>query len=212
MVCHPPGQSVHANYPYHRQTSPAPSEAETHAPEYGGTSRVCPMLPRSPAQVRRQDGVEPARCPEARDVNGSRQRCDREPPGSESRSAKERRMPQMHLNPPPLKFEPALHRPRPHRSGPAASRPIDSDDARDVVSGSCRFIGRNDERCAGRFLLGHLDQMLDICLGTGSSGCLMYHRLRMEEEQGIVVSNSPIPHLVTLTHDGESLRLRPTGS
>jgi hypothetical protein len=54
--------------------------------------------------------------------------------------------------------------------------------------------------------------MIDVCLGTGSSGCLMYHRLRMEEEQGIVVSNSPVPPLVTITHDGESLRLRPTGS
>ena len=134
------------------------------------------------------------------------------PPGSESRSAKEGRMPQMLLNQAPLRLEPALHRPRPHRSGPAASPPIDQDDARDVVSESCRFIGRTDKRCADRFSLGHLDQMLDICLGTGSSGCLMYHRLRMEEEQGIVVSNSPIPHLVTLTHDGESLRLRPTGS
>ena len=170
------------------------------------------MLPRSQEQVRRPDRVVPARCPKPATSKASDRDAIAHPPGSESRSAKERRMPQMLLNQAPLKLEPALHRPRPHRSGPAASPPIDQDDARDVVSESCRFIGRNDERCADRFSLGHLDQMLDICLGTGSSGCLMYHRLRMEEEQGIVVSNSPIPHLVTLTHDGESLRLRPTGS
>ena len=170
------------------------------------------MLPRSQEQARRPDRVVPAHCPKPATSKASDRDAIAHPPGSESRSAKERRMPQMLLNQAPLKLEPALHRPRPHRSGPAASPPIDQDDARDVVSESCRFIGRNDKRCADRFSLGHLDQMLDICLGTGSSGCLMYHRLRMEEEQGIVVSNSPIPHLVTLTHDGESLRLRPTGS
>lgn len=148
-----------------------------------------------------------------RDFKGRRQRWHRSSPlGSESRSAKDRRMQNMLSTQPSLQSEPALHRPRSHRSGPAAGMPAHQEDSHDVVSGSCPFLDRNDERCASRFSLGRLEQMLDVCLGTGSSGCLMYHRLRMEEEQGIVVSNSPVPPLVMLTHDGESLRLRPTGS
>ena len=133
-------------------------------------------------------------------------------PGSESRSAKDRRMPKMLSHPPSLHFEPSVHLPRSHRSGPAASPPTSPIDSRETFSGSCPFLDRNDERCASRFSLGHLEQMIDVCLGTGSSGCLMYHRLRMEDEQGTVVSNSPVPPLVMITHDGESLRLRPTGS
>ncbi|MDG2021349.1 MAG: hypothetical protein P8J59_05320 [Phycisphaerales bacterium] len=113
---------------------------------------------------------------------------------------------------PPLHFEPSVHLPRSHRSGPAASPPASKQNPRETFSGSCPFLDRNDERCASRFSLGRLEQMIDVCLGTGSSGCLMYHRLRMEEEQGIVVSDSPVPSLVMITHDGESLRLRPTGS
>ncbi len=113
---------------------------------------------------------------------------------------------------PSLHFGPSVHLPRPHRSGPAASPLASEEDPRETFSGACPFLDRNDERCASRFSLGRLEQMIDVCLGTGSSGCLMYHRLRMEEEQGIVVSNSPVPSLVMITHDGESLRLRPTGS
>jgi hypothetical protein len=163
------------------------------------------------AKAPRMDRVVPPRCRARKFKEPSDHGIDHHP-GSESRSAKDRRMPNMLSTHPPLQFEPALHRPRSHRSGPAAGPQVRQEDSRDVVSESCPFLDRNDERCASRFSLGRLEQMLDVCLGTGSSGCLMYHRLRMEEEQGIVVSNSPVPPLVMLTHDGESPRLRPTGS
>lgn len=113
-----------------------------------------------------------------------------------------------------LQFDPELHRPRLHRSGPAAGdatdqRTIEADPA---ATNCCPYFERDDERCQARFSLGRLSEAMDVCLGNGVAGCLMYHRLRMEEEQGAVFANSPAPTPVTLTHDGDSLRLRPTGS
>ena len=113
-----------------------------------------------------------------------------------------------------LQFDPELHRPRPHRSGPASGdvkdRGMPAGDP--VAVNCCPYLERDDERCQARFSLGRLSEAMDVCLGSGVAGCLMYHRLRMEEEQGVVFAHSPAPAPVTLTHDGDSLRLRPTGS
>jgi hypothetical protein len=113
-----------------------------------------------------------------------------------------------------LQFDPELHRPRPHRSGPASGEATDhgmlADDS--TAMSCCPYFERNDERCQARFSLARLSEAMDVCLGSGVAGCLMYHRLRMEEEQGVVFAHSPAPAPVTLTHDGDSLRLRPTGS
>ncbi|MEE2972173.1 MAG: hypothetical protein VX672_03525 [Planctomycetota bacterium] len=78
-----------------------------------------------------------------------------------------------------------------------------------TVANSCPYIDRNDCRCATRFSLGRLAQMFEICLGPGMAGCFMYHRLRQEDRR----AKSPGPdRLVTPTHDGQPVRLRPTGS
>ena len=113
-----------------------------------------------------------------------------------------------------LQFDPELHRPRTHRTGPAAGDAAAPGTVAEnsVATGCCPFFERDDERCQARFSLGRLSEAMDVCLGNGVAGCLMYHRLRMEEEQGAVFANSPAPTPVTLTHDGDSLRLRPTGS
>ena len=85
-----------------------------------------------------------------------------------------------------LQFDPELHRPRPHRSGPASGDVKDrSMPAGDPVAvNCCPYLERDDERCQARFSLGRLSEAMDVCLGSGVAGCLMYHRLRMEEEQG----------------------------
>lgn len=88
-----------------------------------------------------------------------------------------------------------------------------ADDAT-ATTNCCPYLERNEERCQARFSLARLSEAMDVCLGSGVAGCLMYHRLRMEEEQGVVSTHSvnPASAPVTLTHDGDSLRLRPTGS
>lgn len=78
-----------------------------------------------------------------------------------------------------------------------------------IVSGSCPYLDRDDPRCASRFALDHLDQMLDVCLGPGAAGCFMHHRIRHEDQ---VASNAASDRPAMLTHDGQPLRLRPTGS
>lgn len=79
-----------------------------------------------------------------------------------------------------------------------------------IVADCCPHLERNDQRCASRFALGRLDQMLDICLGNGRSGCFMYHRICHEDAQRATSNHSASP--ITPTHDGQPLRLRPTGS
>jgi hypothetical protein len=94
-----------------------------------------------------------------------------------------------------------LPQPQPTRAASARS----SGDA-PIIAGACPYLDRNDPRCASRFGLGRLDQMMDICLGSGVAGCFMHHRIRHED---VTSSES---RLVTPTHDGHPLRLRPTGS
>lgn len=89
----------------------------------------------------------------------------------------------------------------------AVSHTAESSDR--VAEGSCPYIDRDDCRCATRFSLGRLDQMFEICLGPGMAGCFMYHRLRQEDR---LAQASESDRLVTPTHDGQPLRLRPTGS
>ncbi len=76
-----------------------------------------------------------------------------------------------------------------------------------IVNGSCPYLDRNDPRCSSRFALDRLDQMLDVCLGPGAAGCFMHHRIRHEDDFATASD-----HLTSLTHDGQPLRLRPTGS
>ena len=85
-----------------------------------------------------------------------------------------------------------------------------SDDAEPIAPEGCPYLDRNDQRCASRFSLGRMDQMLDICLGNGRSGCFMYHRICHEDAQQAVRDASTTP--MTPTYDGQPLRLRPTGS
>lgn len=91
--------------------------------------------------------------------------------------------------------------PHPRPVSIAESKP----DAAPIVSGACPFLDRNDSRCASRFGLDRLDQMLDICLGPGAAGCFMHHRMQHEDD---LARTRPM----TPTHDGQPLRLRPTGS
>ncbi|MAD20028.1 MAG: hypothetical protein CMJ52_07435 [Planctomycetaceae bacterium] len=113
-----------------------------------------------------------------------------------------------------LRFDPELHRPRSHRSGPASGEATDDGTlvAEPTPGRCCPYFERNDERCQSRFSIARLSETMDVCLGNGASGCLMYHRLRTEEEQGVLFTHSADPAPVILTHDGDSLRLRPTGS
>ena len=94
--------------------------------------------------------------------------------------------------------------PHPQPTRPVAGRGA-VDDA-PIVSGACPYLDRNDPRCASRFAIGRLDQMMDVCLGSGAAGCFMHHRIRHED------ATSSDSRLVTPTHDGQPLRLRPTGS
>ena len=79
---------------------------------------------------------------------------------------------------------------------------------------TCPFLDVNDARCSPRFSLDHLDDMFDMCVGGGESRCVMFHRLRMEQEQGPLVpeTSPPSPTPVLMTCNGADLKLRPTGS
>ena len=79
---------------------------------------------------------------------------------------------------------------------------------------TCQFLDMNDVRCSSRFCLDHLDDMFDMCVGGGESRCVMFHRLRMEQEQGPLVNQAPTPSPtpVLMTSNGSELQLRPTGS
>ena len=84
----------------------------------------------------------------------------------------------------------------------------------EIQEGACPFLDCNDARCSSRFTLGQLDAMLDMCVGGGTSSCVMYHRLRMEQEQGTLTdaSPTPVPDPVLMTCNGATIELRPTGS
>lgn len=93
---------------------------------------------------------------------------------------------------------------------PQTSRPDRAPETPDPIAPEgCPYLDRNDQRCASRFCLGRLDQMLDICLGSGQAGCFMYHRISHEDAQR--AARGAAPPMVP-THDGQPLRLRPTGS
>lgn len=96
--------------------------------------------------------------------------------------------------------------PQPQPSRPRAPQAASGDTATPIVSDACPYLDRNDTRCAARFALDRIDQMMDVCLGPGVAGCFMHHRIRHED------TTSPASRLVTPTHDGHPLRLRPTGS
>ena len=83
-----------------------------------------------------------------------------------------------------------------------------------ILEDACPFLDCQDARCSSRFTLGQLDSMIDMCVGGGTSRCVMYHRLRMEQEQGALTaaSPSPVPDPVLMTCNGANIGLRPTGS
>ena len=78
----------------------------------------------------------------------------------------------------------------------------------------CPFLDANDARCSPRFSLQKLGDMFELCAGGGQCRCVMYHRLRMEQEQGPLVNtvSPPSPSPVLMTCNGTDLELRPTGS
>jgi hypothetical protein len=95
-----------------------------------------------------------------------------------------------------------LPHPQPTRGGAArVSLPGDP-----IINAACPYLERDDPRCATRFSLGRLEQMMDVCLGAGVAGCFMHHRIRHED------ATSSHSRPVIPTHDGHPLRLRPTGS
>jgi hypothetical protein len=96
-----------------------------------------------------------------------------------------------------------LPQPQPTRAAVASGA---RGEAAPIVAGACPFLDRNDARCASRFGLDRIDEMMEICLGAGVAGCFMHHRIRHEDA---MATDS---RLVTPTHDGHPLRLRPTGS
>ena len=94
--------------------------------------------------------------------------------------------------------------PHPQPTRGVAARSASSDER--IVGGACPYLDRDDPRCATRFSLGRMDQMMDVCLGAGVAGCFMHHRIRHED------ATSSSSRIVIPTHDGHPLRLRPTGS
>lgn len=83
-----------------------------------------------------------------------------------------------------------------------------------ILESACPFLDAHDSRCSSRFTLNKLDDMLDMCVGGSTTRCVMFHRLRMEQEQGILVATSPpaLPDPVLMTCNGTPIGLRPTGS
>ena len=79
----------------------------------------------------------------------------------------------------------------------------------EIQEGCCPFLETHDLRCSSRFTLSQLDGMLEMCVGGGASRCVMYHRLRMEQEQGTLVAKSPLPmpDPVLMTCNGATLGL-----
>lgn len=84
----------------------------------------------------------------------------------------------------------------------------------DIHEGACPFLDAQDSRCSSRFTLNQIDDMLEMCVGGSTNRCVMFHRLRMEQEQGTLVAKShpPLPDPVLMTCNGTTLGLRPTGS
>jgi len=77
---------------------------------------------------------------------------------------------------------------------------------------ACPHINRNDQRCGSRFCMDRLDQAFSVCFGS-FNGCPMYHRINSElaRRRANAVAGAT-NRIVTLTANGNRLRLRPTGS
>jgi len=77
----------------------------------------------------------------------------------------------------------------------------------------CPHIEQNDVRCSHRFSLTRLDQAFSVCLGA-YHGCPMYHRLNRESdaELRLAADIGAAAPLITVTHHGQHIALRPTGT
>ena len=60
-------------------------------------------------------------------------------------------------------------------------------------TGICPYLDANDPRCAVMFSLSKLEEMTSVCLDGGCSGCAMFHRLQMEDQQGTLGSPNDSP-------------------
>lgn len=77
---------------------------------------------------------------------------------------------------------------------------------------ACPHINRNDQRCGSRFCIGRLDQAFSVCFGSFNA-CPMYHRINSELSRCRSGARAAaINRIVTLTANGNRLRLRATGS
>ena len=87
------------------------------------------------------------------------------------------------------------------------SRPETTDETAST-EGSCPYLHCDDSRCASRFSLDRIDQMFEVCLGPGMTGCFVYHRLQKERTRNAPEQSPPKPiPMVSPTHEGQLLQL-----